>query len=164
VSTRSVGGIVLGIGNPWRRDDGAGPAVATRLSGRLPESVAIHTLAGDPLELVDALRGAEVVVVVDATVSESGVEPGTVHRFDATAEPLPATFGRLSSHGLGLAEAVELARTLGCLPRSILVYGIEGADFHAGQGLSPAVETAVRRVTAELIGLLAAPLDSTLPA
>jgi len=157
-------GVVLGMGNPWRRDDGAGPAVARRLTGRLPESVAIHTVGGDPAELLDALRGADLAVVVDATASTAGVEPGTVHRFDATAGPLPATFGRLSSHGLGLTEAIELARSLGRLPRSVLVYGIEGADFEPGQGLSPAVETAVRHVTAELISLLAAPLDTALPA
>ena len=154
--------IVLGIGNPWRRDDGAGPTVARRLAGRLPENVRVLAVGGDITELLDAFRGADLAVLVDAV--SSGEEPGTIHRFDATATPLPAHFGRLSSHGLGLAEAIELARMLGRLPPGVHVYGIEGADFRPGEGLSPAVEHAVGRVTAELIGLLAAPDWAVLPA
>jgi hydrogenase maturation protease len=150
--------VVLGIGNPWRRDDGAGPAVAHRLKGRLPNSVRVRTVGGEATELLDALRGAALAVLIDAMESGSHgepTEPGTVRRFDAAAGPLPASFSRLSSHGLGVPEALELARALGHLPPGVLVYGIEGADFTPGQGLSPEVETAVRKVTAELIALLA---------
>ena len=42
-----------------------------------------------------------------------------------------------------LPEAVELARELDRLPRRLVVYGIEGESFEAGEGLSPAVETTV---------------------
>jgi hydrogenase maturation protease len=158
----SVDAVVLGIGNPWRRDDGAGPAVARRLAGRLPETVRLQAVGGEITELVEAFRGVHLAILIDAV--SSGDDPGTIHRFDATTTPLPAHFGRLSSHGIGLAEAIELARTLGGLPHGVHVYGIEGADWSPGQGLSPAVERAVARVTAELIGLLAAPDWAVLPA
>lgn len=132
---------VIGVGNPWRRDDGAGPEAARRLGGRV--------LEGEPVGLIESFEDAGEVVLVDAV--SSGAEPGTVHRLEVGASPLPAeVFGSRSTHALGLAEAVELARALGRLPERVLVYGIEGADFSAGAGLSPEVEAAVERVVEEV--------------
>lgn len=142
--------IVLGAGNPLRRDDGAGPAVcrylAERLAGRLPDHAEV---SGGAVEILSALQGAERAVLVDATAS--GALPGTVHRFDAAGGPLPASFTSGSSHGLGVAEAVELARALGQLPPYLVIYGIEGEDFGFGEGLTPAVAAAVERVAVEVV-------------
>jgi hydrogenase maturation protease len=132
---------VIGLGNEWRSDDGVGPEVARRLDGRV--------LTGEPIGLVEALAGLDEVVLVDAV--SSGAPAGTVHMFDASAEPLPVTlFGASSTHTLGLAEAVELARSLGRLPGRVIVYGIEGAGFGFGEGLSPEVEAAAARVVEEV--------------
>ncbi len=132
---------VIGLGNAWRRDDAAGLEVARRLGGR--------ALEGEPAGLIEALEGADEAVVVDAV--SSGAPPGTVHRLEAGSSPLPAElFGVSSTHALGLAEAVELARALGRLPARVVVYGIEGADFAPGSGLSPEVAAAVDRVVEEV--------------
>ena len=56
-----------------------------------------------------------------------------------------------STHALGLAEAVELARSLGRLPQRVVVYGIEGESFAFGKGLSAAVAAAADRVTEEVL-------------
>ncbi len=63
----------------------------------------------------------------------SAAPAGTVRRFDAIAEPLPAGAFALSSHALGLAWAVQMGRTLGRLPPALTVIGIEiaGTDFGA---------------------------------
>lgn len=98
-------------------------------------------LAGGATELLEAWAGEPAVVVVDAMAS--GAPPGTVRRFDAVREPLPAAPAGASTHGLGLAEAVGLARTLGRLPARLVLVGIEGADFSPGRGLTPAVAAAV---------------------
>jgi hydrogenase maturation protease len=66
-----------------------------------------------------------------------------VHRLDAAAGPLPTELFAASTHHLGLADAVELARALGRLPERLVVVGIEGRSFDAGEGLSPDVEAAV---------------------
>ncbi len=66
-----------------------------------------------------------------------------MHRFDAGAGPLPEAKFNLSTHGLGLAEAVELARALGQLPPRTIVYAIEADAFDAGAPLSPAVAAAI---------------------
>jgi hydrogenase maturation protease len=140
--------VVIGVGNDWRRDDAAGLAVARRLRGRVPARVCVLEREGEPVALLEAWTGADEAVVIDAI--SSGAPPGTVHRLDAGRSPLPAQLFRGSTHALGLAEAVELARVLGRLPDRMLVYGIEGETFAAGSGLSPAVARAVERVADEL--------------
>jgi hydrogenase maturation protease len=79
----------------------------------------------------------------------SGSEPGRLHRFDVTHAPLPAEIFSVSTHALGLPEAVELARELGRLPR-LVVYGIEGETFEAGEGLSDPVEKTVEKLVLDL--------------
>jgi hydrogenase maturation protease len=130
--------MVIGIGNDWRSDDGAGLEVARRLGGLI--------LSGEPIGLVETLDGAHDVTIVDAVFSNAA--PGTVHVFEAGEEPLPvALFGSSSTHALGLAEAIEIARSLGRLPTRVRVLGIEGARFEYGRGLSPEVEKAVEECT-----------------
>lgn len=124
---------VVGIGNRYRHDDAVGLIVAERVGGTL--------LEGEPVALLDAWEGADAVVVVDAVAS--GAAPGTVHRLDAVAEPLPPELFAASTHHLGVADAVELARALGRLPKRLVVIGIEGACWEAGEGLSTEVEAAV---------------------
>ena len=87
-------------------------------------------------------------MVVDAAAS--GASPGTVHRFDARAAPLPAAHLRSSTHAFGVADAVELARALGRLPGRLDVYAIEGGDFSLGAGLTPPVAAAVEALVVTL--------------
>lgn len=141
--------IVIGVGNEWRRDDAAGVEVARRLRPAAPPGAQVLEREGEPSGLLDAWEGKAEVIVVDAV--RSGARPGTVHRLDALAGPLPAELFRASTHHLSVAEAVELGRVLGRLPEWLTIYGIEGRDFAAGSGLTPEVERAVKRVTAELL-------------
>jgi hydrogenase maturation protease len=52
----------------------------------------------------------------------------------------------VSSHSFDLAEAIELARTLGSLPEYTVIYGIEGQRFGSGEELSPEVVRAAEAV------------------
>jgi len=134
--------VVVGIGNAARGDDAAGLIAARRLRGLEHE--------GDPVALLDAWQGAEVAVVIDAV--RSGAAPGTVHRFDASRTPLPAALrSSTSTHAVGLAEAIELGRALARLPPRLIVYGIEGERFDAGDGLTPAVAAAIGAVAAAVL-------------
>ena len=65
-----------------------------------------------------------------------------MHRLDASERPLPADLFRASTHHVGLAEAVELARALGRLPARTVVYGIEGGSFAVGEALTADVAAA----------------------
>jgi len=139
---------LIGIGDQFRHDDAAGLELVQRLRATEPPGVSLFEQEGEPASLLDTWAGVTEALVVDGI--DSGSSPGKVHRFEATEVPLPAELFRPSTHALGVAEAVELARELGRLPRRLSVYGIEGEDFEAGEGLSPAVEDAVARLIAEL--------------
>jgi hydrogenase maturation protease len=133
--------VVIGVGNPLRGDDAAGVAVAELLRPRVPDGVEVVSCNEEPSRLMEAWDGAESVVLVD-TVS-SGEPPGTLHRFDAGEEAVPARTFRSSTHAIGITETIELARALGRLPRRVRLYGIEAAGFTTGAELTPAVESAV---------------------
>ena len=133
--------VVIGVGNPLRGDDAAGVAVAERLRPRVPADVEVVSCSEEPSRLMEAWDGADSVVLVD-TVS-SGEAPGTLHRFEAGEESVPARTFRSSTHAIGIADTIELARALGRLPRRVRVYGVEAGGFATGAPLTPAVETAV---------------------
>jgi hydrogenase maturation protease len=144
--------LVLGIGNAWQGDDAAGLAAARLLRERVPAGVEVRSLEGEPVSLVEALDGAEEALLVDAV--RSGAPAGTVHRIDATDEPVPATMSAASTHTLGVGEAIELARALGRLPARVVLYGIEAERIAAGAELTPAVARAVDEVVESVLAEL----------
>ena len=102
---------------------------------------------GEATSLLALLQSADRAWLIDA--AEAGAPAGAIHRIDCATNKVPSR-GNVSSHGFGVAEAIELARTLGTLPRHCIVYAIEAADFTHGSGVSPAVTQAANQV-AELI-------------
>ncbi len=140
--------VVIGVGNEWRGDDAAGLAVVRRLGDARLSGVRMVEHEGEPLDLLEEWSGADEVLVVDSV--RSGAQPGTIHRLDAVSTTLPAELFRGSTHAFSVAEAVELARALGRLPRRLVVYGVEGGSFAAGSGLTTDVDRAVSALVDEL--------------
>jgi hydrogenase maturation protease len=136
--------VVIGIGNEYRSDDGVGIAVARRLHERFLTKITVLEESGEGAALINSWKGATWVMLLDAV--RSGALPGAIHRLDARAVPIPTGFFHYSTHAFSVAEAIELARSLNELPPHLIVYGIEGENFSAGEGLSPAVERAVDTV------------------
>jgi hydrogenase maturation protease len=147
--------VVVGVGNRFRRDDSAGLEVAGLLRERAAPDVEVLTLEGEPTTLLEVFAGAELTILVDAVAGAGG--PGEIRRFDATDEAVPNNVFGASTHAFGLGETIELARTLGRLHGRVLVYGVTGEDFGAGEALSPGVATAVETVTAAILRDLTEP-------
>lgn len=153
--------LVIGVGNELRGDDGVGIEIARRLRGSAQEvGIEVREAQGEPMSLLDIWQGADAVVLVDAM--RSGAPAGTVQRFDASRESLPARLrGSSSTHAFALAEAIELGRALGRLPARLIVYAVEGRNFDAGRELSaevaavaPALADAVLGEATELATIL----------
>ena len=133
--------VVIGVGNEFRHDDGAGPAVVDRLRGLVPPGVGLVISDGEPTRLIEAWTGAALAVVVDAVRAEPP-QPGKIHRF--VVDRPGAGAGRpASSHGFGLDEAIALALALDRMPGRLIVHAIEAADLTHGPGLTPPVAAAV---------------------
>jgi hydrogenase maturation protease len=141
--------LVIGIGNLFRGDDGAGLIVAQKLRALALPGVIVLEQSGEGTALLEAWAGAGRVIVVDAV--SSGSQPGTIHCLEVGDQPLPAHFSGGSTHAFGLAEAVELARQLDRLPAQLTIFGIEGQDYDLASGLSPEVETAAGKLIAQII-------------
>ncbi|MEX1092742.1 MAG: hydrogenase maturation protease [Acidimicrobiia bacterium] len=135
--------VVIGVGNTARGDDAAGVVAAQRAGAH-------GVVATAPFQLIDLWEGASDVVVVDA--ARSGAPPGTIHRFEVGSQALPTGVLGGSTHSIGVAEVVELARALDRLPERLMVYGIEIGGMSQGSALSPEVEAAVDTVVAEVGG------------
>ncbi|MEU7872093.1 hydrogenase maturation protease [Dactylosporangium sp. NPDC049140] len=144
--------VVIGVGNPYRRDDGVGPAVVARLRAAGLPGVTLAESDGEACALILLWQQRRLAVLVDA-VRIRPPHPGQVHRL-VTAWPVPGPLepdrGSSSTHTVALGDAVRLAGELGRLPARMLVFAIEAADLGYGAGLSPAVERAADKVAAEV--------------
>ena len=132
--------LVVGVGRRDRGDDAVGPAVAERAGELVPAGVIVIE-RGEPADLIDTWAGAGLVVLTDAV--RSGRRPGTVHVLHACRGPLPVRTGAGGTHGLGLAEVIELGRALRRLPPELVVVGVEAQRFGLGEPMSPHVKAAV---------------------
>jgi len=159
-----VRALIIGYGNPSRRDDGVGLAVINGLRQRLGQAPleegddgynelggAIDTLFLQQLmpELAETLAGYERVWFVDAHL---GVYPELVRRTALVAHYSLASV----SHHLGPETLLALAQQLyGQAPAGELI-SIRGFDFDFGNELSAQTAEGVRQVVEELGQRLAA--------
>jgi hydrogenase maturation protease len=148
--------ILIGIGNEYRGDDSIGLNVIRALKEReLPDTLLIES-SGGGAELIEMLDSVRMAILIDAV--SSGGKPGAIYRFDALRQTIPAQLSFQSTHVFGVAEAIELARVLGRLPSTLIIYAIEGENFSIGVGLSSraceAVQKVVERVNCEVQDVL----------
>jgi hydrogenase maturation protease len=145
----AVRAVVIGVGNEFRRDDAAGPAVIALLAGQVPDDVTLMVNDGEPTRLIEAWTGKHLAIVVDAVRAEPPV-PGRLHRLvldDSATEP-----GRqVSSHGLGLGDAIGLGRALDRMPGRLIVHAVEAGDLSQGAGLTPAVAAVIDALAAAVL-------------
>jgi hydrogenase maturation protease len=150
--------LVIGYGNPSRRDDGAGLAVVNGLRSRLGLPDLDETTDGfadlghtlDTLfvqqltpELADTLTGYERLLLVDA---HAGAYPDLVHWTPLVPRYDPAMVSHIvkPAHLLALAEQYA-----GRSPEAVLV-SIRGEDFDFGLGLSAETARGVQQVIAHI--------------
>jgi hydrogenase maturation protease len=136
--------LFLGFGDAMRGDDGVGPWLVAALGARGCDARHLR----DGADLVALVEGRAAVALLDAT--RGAGPPGTLTARDLAQAPVPAAARGASSHLFGLAAGVETARALGLLPPDAHFYGVEGAAFGFGDGLSPAVAAQAQALTARL--------------
>lgn len=111
--------------------------------------MSVQEQSGEGTSLMETWKGFDQVLIADAV--SSGASAGTIHRLNATKETIPSKFFSCSTHNFGVAEAIELARTLNQLPKHLQLFGIEGSHFQPGEMLSPEVEQALETVADEIL-------------
>lgn len=140
--------VVIGVGHRDRADDGIGPAVVDALSQRT-DRVTTVVREGDLAVLPLLWEREDDVVIVDASLSSP--EPtGQLHEVDPNQ--LLSSIG-LSTHGLNVADAIELAACIGRSPARLRVIGISAGDFGHGS-MSRQLHERVDELADELLVLL----------
>lgn len=140
---------IIGLGNEFRGDDAVGLLTARRLRQEFGYCVDVLEAEMAGVDLVDLMKGANVVILIDAACS--GQDPGTIHRLDGSAGSISTPIFPRSSHAIGTAEALELARAMGVLPATVIVYGVEVANTEVGRPLSPTVAKVLEQVVDRIV-------------
>lgn len=135
---------ILGIGSPFGDDRlGWEAAEALRHSAAMnavaPGRIEIQALDRPGAMLPSHWQETDIVILLDAV--RSGAAPGTRHCLEA--RDLPGTGMLCSSHGFGIAPAIELARALDNMPSQLLLRGMEADPAWMEFSLSPAVADAL---------------------
>ncbi|MGO9063004.1 MAG: hydrogenase maturation protease [Candidatus Binataceae bacterium] len=153
---------IVGMGQAWAGDDGVGIAVIARLK---QAAVPVDLVeAAEPAQLITLLTdGADPVVLVDAIIDDGPA--GRVLLVDAQTPDQNASH-LLSTHGLGVMEAIELAHIAhpDRVARRIFIVGITIQSATRGdEGLSGAVEGAVPLAAARALELAASDCGAMSP-
>lgn len=141
--------VLIGVGHRDRADDGVGPAVVEALGRRFNDVLAI-VREGDLAVLPLLWEPDDDVVIIDVIVSAGPI--GEVSEIDP--DHLESSSG-MSTHGLNVADAVQLARRLDRMPARLRVFGIGGREFGYGpisQDLSGRLDSIAVELAA-LVGL-----------
>lgn len=129
--------LLLGYGNPLRRDDGAGAALARWASSAFPpglvECRTFHQLLPETAVEVGA-HGVDAVLFVDAAFPEAA--PGEEVRI----RPVSASSAGAVASGHRIAPEAILALAGGNPPPRSWVLTVHGEDFGIGEGFSDAME------------------------
>jgi hydrogenase maturation protease len=136
VSEERAGFQVVGLGTLLSSDDEIGLALVSALAREkgfeqrclLLENSDAATVASSLIEWRQS------IILVDA--ADMGIAPGDYRFFADNDASVILKTSSVSTHGLGLAEGLELARVLG-FDQSVYIFGIQPFDLAPRQGLTP---------------------------
>ena len=123
--------LVIGYGNPGRRDDGLGPALAAHVEQAALEGVDVDIDYQLNIEHAYDLKAYDVVIFADATI-ESETSP---YYFQSIEPGNPTSF---STHSVSPGAVLRLAKDLFQADTQAYVLGITGYEFEdIAEGLTP---------------------------
>jgi hydrogenase maturation protease len=144
--------LVIGVGNLLRTDDGVGIHVVKGLNDLHMEVDTLDAAMGS-VEILDAMRGYDRVIIVDAI--ETGAKPGTIFRVNLTQGEEPPVVTH--SHGTDLITTLRLGRQLygDEMPGEIILLAVEAEDTTTiSDEPTPKVLAAVQETIKAIIALL----------
>ena len=162
-STAATRVLIAGIGNIFFGDDAFGVAVARRLAMSAPtRGVTVRDFGVRGLDLAYALQdGFDAAILVDAM--PRGGAAGTLYVIEPVLADDASTPGiAVDAHGLDPVRVLQLARTLGGVPKRILIVGCEPGAVDRSESiddgftaLSPPVAAAIGEAVRTIDALVA---------
>jgi hydrogenase maturation protease len=147
--------LIIGIGNGFRKDDGTGLEIARRVEEHNLSGVIVKRSTGDITNFIDIFGDYELLIIADS-IKSSG-NPGMNIRVDISDPDDDFELSpNVSTHWLGVLEALRIAKNTGDFPQKAIIYGVEGIDFSQGTGISPQLFNIIEFISDEIIYELSA--------
>jgi hydrogenase maturation protease len=140
--------LILGLGNTLLTDDGVGVRAAELFAAQAGPHTACVDGGTLGFRLADLIFRHPACVIVDA--ADMGASPGTVKCLDAEAVMRPAAGGSVTVHDLGLPSLLRLLWLERVPPPRLAIIGVQPLSRAFGTQLSPAIETALPELCAEI--------------
>ena len=144
--------VVVGVGNLLWRDEGVGVYILSELERRyeFPPNVELIDGGIGGLVWLPFVLEAERLIIIDC--ADFGGTPGEMRRF--SFEDISPGVSFSSTHGMKVPEVLEVARSLGSLPKTI-IFGIQPKDWQeAGDELSPELSERIPHYVSSVIAEL----------
>jgi len=147
VSARKV--VVAGIGNPIRHDDFVGVKIVQDLQGKVSGKVHLIECETVPESFMDEIVELKPthVLLIDAALM--GLNPGEVRLYDAEKV---ANIPSISTHTLPIRVFCDYITQLTKTKLALLL--VEPGNVEFGEGLTPEVSAAARRIVKTLLSVL----------
>ncbi len=141
--------LILGLGNPFRGDDAAGWGVIDVLEQKSPKGVQLCKVRGDAAQILDFFTQYSTIYVIDAC--QMNAPSGFWKRIDAHKSSIPSDTPQTSTHGMGISQAIDLAKVLGILPSKLIIYAINGDHYNLSTTPSLSVGQAIDKVAQHIL-------------
>lgn len=140
--------LILGMGNLFMSDDGAGIHVVERLQQKeWPSDILIMEVGTSAVCYLEEISTSRQIIAIDAV--RTGAKPGTIYRL--TLEDITLfSDGWRDSHGFSFPHLIELARRITGFPTNVTIYGVEPLRLNFGNRLSGEVKNSLPRLTNEI--------------
>lgn len=149
-------GVVVGLGNPLRADDGVGLVLLERLQTLSKPSwsaVRFVDAGTGGLSLLHLFSEHDRVVIIDAADFKGRAGDARVVSAEEVLDHPQQLQVRLT-HEPGLVEALRLAKNLGSLPSDITIFAVQPKDLSYRQGLSPRLTERLEALLGALVPLV----------
>ncbi len=136
--------LVLGVGNLLLQDEGFGVHTVKEMAQlNWPENVEFIDGGTAGMELIYLFEGVTRLIVVDSI--DAKTEPGSIFKFKPNdISNLPKGLSA-SFHDIGLLEVLHVARTLDCLPDTV-IFGVQPKTIDWGMALTTELQAKMPQV------------------
>ena len=142
---------VIGVGNPFRKDDGIGIVLLEKLIEKkddLPSDIEFIDGGTGGMNLLHMLALFDRVLIIDAVKFND--KPGTSKLFKSEDVCSKKSSINISTHESDVLKIINLSKELGEIPDELFIFGVQPKDTSSGNSLSSDLQQSIESLTLNL--------------
>lgn len=142
--------IVIGIGNPFLKDDSVGLRVAEEIKNRF--DVDVDFLTNTDFDIINKILGYDLAIIIDAIKCKS--QPGRIHIL--SVDDLFKGYNFSGTHSIDLATSIKIGYEIFDkeMPSDVKIVAVEVEDINFGYECSESVKKAIPKAVEVVENLL----------